>query len=32
MLNRFHDVDGIADFLILKQHYDQALERAWEPG
>jgi len=29
---KFHDVDGIADFLILKQHYDQALERAWEPG
>ena len=30
--NRFHDVDGIADFLILKQHYDQALQREWSTG
>jgi hypothetical protein len=29
---RFHDVDGIADFIILKQYYDQALQRDWNTG
>ncbi|CAF0813240.1 unnamed protein product [Adineta ricciae] len=29
---KFHDVDGIADFIILKQHYDHALQRDWEAG
>ncbi|CAF0763655.1 unnamed protein product [Rotaria sordida] len=29
---KFHDVDGIADFIILKQHYVQALQREWKTG
>ena len=32
LLHRFHDVDGIADFLILKQHYDQAIRHEWHIG
>jgi hypothetical protein len=27
---RFHDVDGIADFIILKQYYDSAIQREWK--
>ncbi|CAF0910563.1 unnamed protein product [Adineta steineri] len=29
---KFHDVDGIADFIILKQYYDQAIKREWTTG
>ena len=32
LFDRFHDIDGIADFIILKQHYDQALQREWKNG
>ncbi|CAF5092237.1 unnamed protein product, partial [Rotaria magnacalcarata] len=28
----FHDIDGIADFIILKQYYDQAVQREWKTG
>jgi hypothetical protein len=30
--SRFHDIDGIADFIILKQYYDQAVQREWKTG
>ncbi|CAF3597199.1 unnamed protein product [Rotaria socialis] len=29
---KFHDIDGIADFIILKQYYDQAVQREWKAG
>ncbi|CAF0767086.1 unnamed protein product, partial [Didymodactylos carnosus] len=27
---KFHDIDGIADFLVLKQYYDQAMKQKWK--
>ncbi len=27
---KYHDVQGVVDFLILKQHYDEAMRRNWQ--
>ncbi|XP_057378098.1 bromodomain and WD repeat-containing protein 3-like [Daphnia carinata] len=29
---KYHHVDGVPDFLVLKQHYDSAILRNWQPG
>lgn len=29
---RYHDMPDVIDFLVLKQNYDQAIQRNWKPG
>eukprot|EP00794_Sanderia_malayensis_P000318 gene318-948_t len=29
---RYHDMPGVLDFFVLRQHYDQAIRRNWSPG
>jgi bromodomain and WD repeat domain-containing protein 1/3 len=29
---KYHNVDGVPDFLVLKQFYDWAIRRDWQPG
>ena len=29
---KYHDIDTIEDFLILRQNYDISLQRNWQPG
>ena len=29
---KFCDVENVKDFLVLRQDYDVALQRKWEPG
>ena len=29
---KYHDVADILDFLVLRQNYDMALQRNWQPG
>ena len=29
---RYHDMQNVVDFFILKQVYDQSLQRDWRPG
>ncbi|CAF0748059.1 unnamed protein product [Brachionus calyciflorus] len=28
---KYHDLDGVVDFLILRQYYEKALEKQWRP-
>lgn len=32
MTVRFHDIDNVLDFLILRQTYDRSLNNNWKPG
>ena len=29
---KYHDVPDICDILVLRQNYDMALQRNWQPG
>ena len=29
---RYHDMADVLDFFVLKQYYDQSLQRDWRPG
>ena len=29
---KYHDVENVADFLILRPQYDLAIKRHWQPG
>lgn len=29
---RYHDVDGVLDFLVLRNVFDQAIVRSWNTG
>ena len=28
---KYHDMPGVADFVILRQHYEKSLEKKWKP-
>jgi len=28
----FHDIENVADFIVLKQHFDEAMRHRFEPG
>jgi hypothetical protein len=29
---KYHDVEGVLDFLVLQQDFDLAILRTWQPG
>lgn len=29
---RYHDMPDVIDFLVLRQSYDEALRRNWQPS
>ena len=29
---KYHDVEGVLDFLVLQQDFDLAIQRTWQPG
>ena len=29
---RYHDMQNVVDFFVLKQVYEQSLQREWQPG
>lgn len=29
---KYHDIQGVLDFLVLRQTYDLAVERNWQEG
>ena len=32
IFHRYHDVDGVSDFIILNSLYEESLAHNWNPG